>query len=994
MESTTEDWNQGRQLLLQRCKSRALSCLNEHEYSRAFAHFIVALTVEPSVKGELLNAFLFTLEKLSEKMEKEKQVNEVLMCYEQALDVLPHDSHVLHGLATTLFRLGYVECALSYFLKSYKANPFFTPSLYCMENLKNALVERWHFVMLNDKERNLAYKRAIKRAVENGHKRVLDIGAGTGILSMMAADANAEKVYACEASEIMFAVLQNVVKMNEKSIQVFPKFSTDLVIEEDLPEKVSLIVTEIFDAGLFGENSLETLDHAWEYLLEKDTEDLSPGEENDVSPTCPNHLDKSDVNVCRAKVIPYSADVYVVPVESEHFRKAFKLDNKVKQALDIKEDVIPQYLDEEPYSTEKISNIKFKYLCEPSCILKANFNSPQEIKVLLQGKNLNPSYKCTQSGNLDAFVMWFNLHLDDKETISTAPKEGSDSGCWEQAIFYVLPQYLDGVSLFCNVGDNIEAEFLCRGHFQLKKVKLPNSVPANNFNQKLTMDPSLINYLNSYGTGDIINLNLKDISHVDNASILDTSTFPCLSLKSLKDTSSVAAVLRTQYQSEIEQLRDMYGISHDRLSFKSYEDFCNSKLQCDFLIVDPVELCGLLKKNLLEDVTVLRMQCLKDSGLVVPGQIEIHAILVESETLKEHSKLISDERVDDYKISQIMNAYKIHQDIQFSALLHQKITEPFKLCTIDLNNTSENGTKSFFKDSFKTAEVEVATSAWVWYDIYLKRKQLADLLAKLQEVPFNIGETKINFLLLILCCMPIALSTVTTILIIETKSAYYSYGCKIENPFAVILLVGFKNFFNTVVFPTFENIIAMFYCLICLRLQTEIKHVTLKIQKCHYRSFSESKRIEILRHKSRINGALHCTEEIFARPSFLIVAANLLTCFSILSTYLDNDIWSSEILSVYAECILYSTNCLVPAIFILWIAGGIPIVESEFRETFQEKMCSRMLSTGSIGNLRLEKWFFAKQDNVLTGLGIFSYRRSSIFAVFGSLITYTVLFKD
>lgn len=63
MESGTEDWNQGRQLLLQRCKSRALSCLNEHEYSRAFAHFIVALTVEPSVKGELLNAFLFTLGK-------------------------------------------------------------------------------------------------------------------------------------------------------------------------------------------------------------------------------------------------------------------------------------------------------------------------------------------------------------------------------------------------------------------------------------------------------------------------------------------------------------------------------------------------------------------------------------------------------------------------------------------------------------------------------------------------------------------------------------------------------------------------------------------------------------------------------------------------------------------------------------------------------------------------------------------------------------------
>ena len=79
------------------------------------------------------------------------------------------------------YRLGYVECAASYFLKSYQANPFFSPSLYCMENLKNALVERWHFIMLNDFERNQAYKMAIKKAVEAGYSSVLDIGAGTGL---------------------------------------------------------------------------------------------------------------------------------------------------------------------------------------------------------------------------------------------------------------------------------------------------------------------------------------------------------------------------------------------------------------------------------------------------------------------------------------------------------------------------------------------------------------------------------------------------------------------------------------------------------------------------------------------------------------------------------------------------------------------------------------------------------------------------------------------
>lgn len=124
--------------------------------------------------------------------------------------------------------------------------------------------------------------------------------------------------------------------------------------------------------------------------------------------------------------------------------------------------------------------------------------------------------------------------------------------------------------------------------------------------QNLVMDPSLIYLLNSYCSGNLINLNLKDISDVHNASILDISSFPVLSLKALRDSASGATVLRTQYQNEVEQLQDLYHIPQERLVFSSYEDLYKTKLQCDFLIVDPVELCGLLKKNLLEDIMMLR----------------------------------------------------------------------------------------------------------------------------------------------------------------------------------------------------------------------------------------------------------------------------------------------------------------------------------------------------------------------------------------------------
>lgn len=76
--------------------------------------------------------------------------------------------------------------------------------------------------MLKDISRNKAYKEAIfdnELAIKN--KIVLDVGAGTGILSVFCAQAGAAKVYAVEASSIHKIAL-DVVKENgfENVIQV------------------------------------------------------------------------------------------------------------------------------------------------------------------------------------------------------------------------------------------------------------------------------------------------------------------------------------------------------------------------------------------------------------------------------------------------------------------------------------------------------------------------------------------------------------------------------------------------------------------------------------------------------------------------------------------------------------------------------------------------------------------------------------------------------
>uniref|UniRef100_A0AAR5PHY3 Protein arginine N-methyltransferase n=1 Tax=Dendroctonus ponderosae TaxID=77166 RepID=A0AAR5PHY3_DENPD len=134
--------------------------------------------------------------------------------------------------------------------------------------------------MLHDSERNQLYEKALKVAIDKMHSMgkqayVLDIGTGTGLLSMMAARNGADKITACEAFKPMSQCAMNILKLNGFSdkIKVIPKRSTELTVgkDGDLAEKCNILVTEVFDTELIGEGALSTFDHAHKFLLDKDS---------------------------------------------------------------------------------------------------------------------------------------------------------------------------------------------------------------------------------------------------------------------------------------------------------------------------------------------------------------------------------------------------------------------------------------------------------------------------------------------------------------------------------------------------------------------------------------------------------------------------------------------------------------------------------------------------------------------------------------------------
>lgn len=112
-----------------------------------------------------------------------------------------------------------------------------------------------HRLMLHDDIRNRAYRDALFAAVKPGDI-VLDFGAGTGILSLFAAQAGAARVYAVERTTIV-RLTRRLVKRNGFGDRI-------VVIRGDiehvnLPENVDLIVSEWL--GTFGvdENMLAPL---------------------------------------------------------------------------------------------------------------------------------------------------------------------------------------------------------------------------------------------------------------------------------------------------------------------------------------------------------------------------------------------------------------------------------------------------------------------------------------------------------------------------------------------------------------------------------------------------------------------------------------------------------------------------------------------------------------------------------------------------------------
>ena len=123
-----------------------------------------------------------------------------------------------------------------------------------------------HALMLHDRRRTESFLAAVREIVRPGDV-VVDVGAGTGMLAIAAAQAGAARVYAVERTSIIqFAKLN--IRQNGLQDRITPVAGWSMDVE--LPERADVLVSEIIGNDPFDEKVVEVTADARMRLLKPD----------------------------------------------------------------------------------------------------------------------------------------------------------------------------------------------------------------------------------------------------------------------------------------------------------------------------------------------------------------------------------------------------------------------------------------------------------------------------------------------------------------------------------------------------------------------------------------------------------------------------------------------------------------------------------------------------------------------------------------------------
>jgi len=253
-----------------------------------------------------------------------------------------------------------------------------------------------HFGMIQDTVRVLAYRRAIFRHCRD--KNVVEIGCGSGILSIFAAKAGARRVIAIEESQIA-DLAASMLEANGVADRVELRRANSRDVSVDEPADV--IIHEVLGSDPFGENILPFIEDARNRLLAPD-----------------------------GILIPSALDVFCIGFEVEDRPYVDRNHaGAVLQELEglygvdfgaFRRSMNAAEQDPFPRPLPDLGQLYFapRVLTEEAHLYRIDFPPGSSLAV---EPRRDVRLRVSHSGTLGGVVVYFRAHLDDETFLSTSP---------------------------------------------------------------------------------------------------------------------------------------------------------------------------------------------------------------------------------------------------------------------------------------------------------------------------------------------------------------------------------------------------------------------------------------------------------------------------------------------------------------------------------------------------------------------------------------------
>lgn len=295
-----------------------------------------------------------------------------------------------------------------------------------------------HISMLNDRVRTEAFIAAINATVRPDDV-VVDIGTGTGILSLAAARAGARHVYAIEASEL---------GRTAKELFVANGFGDRITLLEgwsnqiNLPEKASVLVAEIIGNDPLDEGVMESFADARKRFLTADAR-IIPSRARTFGLAV-------DVDQKQYERFAFQPEQTLSWREWYGFDFARLLDSAVNKSMVIR--AIPHDIRDWPT------------LSDPILLADLDLSGAQHPLV-----NEATEFTIKRDGLLSGMLTYFELDVGGGQQLTTAPEKAGEKNSWAVKV------YLNGAPPKVKTGDKYKAIYSYRVESSDTKIEV---VPA------------------------------------------------------------------------------------------------------------------------------------------------------------------------------------------------------------------------------------------------------------------------------------------------------------------------------------------------------------------------------------------------------------------------------------------------------------------------------------------------------------------------------------